>query len=175
MASRKAQRARENQAYVRMLLRQRQPAFAAALSSAEQYVSCLADPSRTRLAQAGDRKPQVVRPDGASRARARARATASVRPCTPSLAKRWRTCVRTVCTDRDSSRAISGVDKLVGIYRSTRISPWLSGSVSRGDSASRGDDPPRPPRSLWGCPPPQTPLGPPGPWGRGSRSRISEI
>jgi hypothetical protein len=59
------------------------------------------------------------------------RATASVRPCAPSLAERWRTCVRTVCTDRDSSRAMSGVDKFVGMYRSTRISPWLSGSVSR--------------------------------------------
>jgi len=44
MSSQKAQQARENRAYVRMLLRQRQPAFAAALSSAEQYVSCLADP-----------------------------------------------------------------------------------------------------------------------------------
>jgi hypothetical protein len=44
MSSRKAQQARENRAYVRMLLRQRQPAFAAALSSAEQYVSCPADP-----------------------------------------------------------------------------------------------------------------------------------
>jgi len=52
--------------------------------------------------------------DGASRPRPRARSTASVRPCTPSLANRWRTCVRTVCTDRDSSRAISGVVKLVG-------------------------------------------------------------
>src|SRR6476659_641955 len=44
MSLRKAQRARENRAYVRMLLRQRQPAFAAALSAAEQYVSCPADP-----------------------------------------------------------------------------------------------------------------------------------
>src|SRR6266567_8265642 len=44
MSSQKAQQARENRAYVRMLLRQRQPAFAAALSSAEQYVSCPADP-----------------------------------------------------------------------------------------------------------------------------------
>jgi hypothetical protein len=44
MSSEKAQRARENRSYVRMLLRQRQPAFAAALSSAEQYVSCPADP-----------------------------------------------------------------------------------------------------------------------------------
>lgn len=32
----KAQRARENRAYVRMLLRERQPAFAAALAFAEQ-------------------------------------------------------------------------------------------------------------------------------------------
>ena len=44
MSLRKAQRARENRAYVRMLLRQRQPAFAAALSYAEQSVSCPADP-----------------------------------------------------------------------------------------------------------------------------------
>jgi hypothetical protein len=44
MSSQKAQQARENRAYVRMLLRQRQPAFAAALSSAEQYASCPADP-----------------------------------------------------------------------------------------------------------------------------------
>ena len=61
-------------------------------------------------------EPQDARRDGdgASRPRPRARSTASVRPCAPSLAKRWRTCVRTVCTDRDSSRAISGADKLVG-------------------------------------------------------------
>jgi hypothetical protein len=44
MSSQKAQQAQENRAYVRMLLRQRQPAFAAALSSAERYVSCPADP-----------------------------------------------------------------------------------------------------------------------------------
>jgi hypothetical protein len=44
MSSRKTQQARENREYVRMLLRQRQPAFAAALSSAEQYVSCPANP-----------------------------------------------------------------------------------------------------------------------------------
>ena len=44
MSSRKAQQARENRAYVRTLLRQRQPAFAAALSSAEQHVSCPTDP-----------------------------------------------------------------------------------------------------------------------------------
>jgi len=44
MSSRKAQQARENRAYVRTLLRQRQPAFAAALSSAEQHVSCPTGP-----------------------------------------------------------------------------------------------------------------------------------
>jgi hypothetical protein len=38
MSSVKAQRARENRAYVRMLLKERQPAFAAALAFAEQYV-----------------------------------------------------------------------------------------------------------------------------------------
>src|SRR5690242_21597774 len=37
----KAQRARENSAYVRKLLGQRQPEFAAALAFAEQYCSCL--------------------------------------------------------------------------------------------------------------------------------------
>jgi len=36
----KAQRAQRNRAYVRELLRQRQPAFAAALESAVQYLSC---------------------------------------------------------------------------------------------------------------------------------------
>ncbi len=38
MSAVKAQRARENRAYVRMLLSERQPAFAAALAFAEQYV-----------------------------------------------------------------------------------------------------------------------------------------
>lgn len=42
----KTQRAEENRAYVRMLLWQRQPAFAAALASAEQYLSCAACPCR---------------------------------------------------------------------------------------------------------------------------------
>jgi hypothetical protein len=37
----KARRARENSAIVRKLLRQRQPEFAAALASAEHYLSCL--------------------------------------------------------------------------------------------------------------------------------------
>lgn len=59
-------------------------------------------------------KPQGVPGGGASSPRARARATASVRPCTPSLRNRWRMCVRTVVTDTDSSWAISGTDKLVG-------------------------------------------------------------
>src|SRR6201986_5609618 len=44
MSARKPQQAWKNRAYVRTLLRQRQPAFAAALSSAERYVSCPADP-----------------------------------------------------------------------------------------------------------------------------------
>ena len=43
----KAQRARENSAYVREPLRRRQPGFAAALASAEQYLAHL-------LAQAGN-------------------------------------------------------------------------------------------------------------------------
>lgn len=43
----KAQRAQRNRAYVRELLRQRQPAFADALESAERYLSCA-------LAQAGN-------------------------------------------------------------------------------------------------------------------------
>jgi hypothetical protein len=67
--------------------------------------------------------PQCTRGDGASKPRARARVTASVRRCTPSLAKMWRECVRTVFSDTDSSPAISRADKLVGRYRSTRISP----------------------------------------------------
>ena len=61
-----------------------------------------------------------------------------------------RMCVRTVFSDTDSSRAISRADKLVGRYRSTRISLWLSGSVSRGDAS------PRSPR-VRGMPPPPTP------------------
>src|SRR5450755_2441572 len=99
--------------------------------------------------------------DGASRPRARACATASVRPCAPSLPHTWRTCVRTVFTDTDSSRAISGADKLVGRYRSTRISPWLNGSATRGDgTVSRGDgtasrrDDPRPLRAPGDAIPP---------------------
>jgi hypothetical protein len=35
-----AERARQNRAYVRVLLRQRQPGFAVALASAEQDLSC---------------------------------------------------------------------------------------------------------------------------------------
>jgi hypothetical protein len=41
MSQVKAQRARENSAYVRKLLGQRQPEFAAALAFAEQCFSCL--------------------------------------------------------------------------------------------------------------------------------------
>ena len=63
MSSRKAQQARENRAYVRMLLLQRQPAFAAALSSAEQYASCPADPS-SRSAGPGRRQETSGRAAG---------------------------------------------------------------------------------------------------------------
>lgn len=44
----KAQRAQENSAYVRKLIRQRQPGFAAALAFAEQYFSCLSGRARRR-------------------------------------------------------------------------------------------------------------------------------
>ena len=40
----RAERAEENRAYVRKLLWQRQPAFAAALAAAERSVSCSACP-----------------------------------------------------------------------------------------------------------------------------------
>jgi hypothetical protein len=42
----RAERAEENRAYVRMLLWQRQPAFATALAAAERYFSCSACPCR---------------------------------------------------------------------------------------------------------------------------------
>jgi hypothetical protein len=42
----KAQQAEENRAYVRRLLWQRQPAFAATLAAAEQYLSYVACPCR---------------------------------------------------------------------------------------------------------------------------------
>jgi hypothetical protein len=51
----KAQRAEENRAYVRTLLWQRQPGFAAALASAEQHLSCAACQGR-RLNQDDDRR-----------------------------------------------------------------------------------------------------------------------
>jgi hypothetical protein len=57
---------------------------------------------------------QARRGVGASSPRARARSTASVRPCAPSFSYRCRTCVRTVFTDRDSWPAISGAGRLVG-------------------------------------------------------------
>ena len=44
----KARRARENSAYVRALLGQRQPGFAAALALAGQYVWCLCGRERRR-------------------------------------------------------------------------------------------------------------------------------
>lgn len=48
----KAQRARENSAYVRELLRRRQPGFAAALASAEQYLAYL-------LAEVAEERPLI--------------------------------------------------------------------------------------------------------------------
>src|SRR5581483_3336940 len=42
---------------------------------------------------------------------------------------------------------------------------WPASPSGPSDGASRGDDPPRPPRS-WGAPRPHTPLGPPGLAGR---------
>ena len=51
----RAERAEENRAYVRMLLWQRQPAFAAALAAAERYFSCFACPcTRVSLSVAPD-------------------------------------------------------------------------------------------------------------------------
>jgi hypothetical protein len=44
----KARRVWENRAYVRELLGQRQPGFAAALAFAEQYFSCLSGRERRR-------------------------------------------------------------------------------------------------------------------------------
>ena len=55
-----------------------------------------------------------------------------------------RTCVLTVFTETDSSRAISGRDRLVGRYRSTRSSLGLSCSISASeDSLPGGMDDPR--------------------------------
>ncbi len=44
----KSERARENRAYVRRLLRERQPEFAAALASVEQRLSCPDGPGERR-------------------------------------------------------------------------------------------------------------------------------
>jgi hypothetical protein len=54
----KAERARENGAYVRMLLRERQPAFAAALAFAEQHCPppAQARPARRRSPQSAGRQ-----------------------------------------------------------------------------------------------------------------------
>src|ERR1700722_1677594 len=71
--------------------------------------------------------------EGASRPRSRARVTVSARWWVPSLAYRLRTWVLTVLDETYSSPAISGPVRLVGRYRSTRSSVWLSGSIgSRG-------------------------------------------
>jgi hypothetical protein len=63
-ADQKAQQARENRAYVRMLLWQRQPAFAAALSSAELSFGCLVNSSSCA---AGPDVPQETSGGGAGR------------------------------------------------------------------------------------------------------------
>jgi hypothetical protein len=58
----RAERAEENRAYVRKLLWQRQPAFAAALAAAERYFSCFACPCRT--GQPADAVESRLRPFG---------------------------------------------------------------------------------------------------------------
>src|SRR5262245_12741728 len=71
----------------------------------------------TALCRVGPQPGRGVWPwcgEGASRPRARARATVSVRRCVPSLAYRWRMWVRTVLIETYSSPAISGPDRLVG-------------------------------------------------------------
>lgn len=54
----KAERARQNRAYVRELLRQRQPGFAVALASAEQDLSCQG-PGGFAIGPSGLRKEMV--------------------------------------------------------------------------------------------------------------------
>jgi hypothetical protein len=60
MSAVKAQRAEENKGYVRMLLRQRQPAFAAALASAERYFSCSVCPGRRQDRDDDRAEPQDI-------------------------------------------------------------------------------------------------------------------
>jgi hypothetical protein len=72
------EQAEQNRAYVRMLLWQRQPAFATALAAAERYISCSACPFSQLMLESHDRTWQ-----SASRPTARARVTASVRQCAP--------------------------------------------------------------------------------------------
>ena len=58
--------------------------------------------------------------------------------------------------DASSDESVLIVPRLV-LGRDGRGRAWVT-LLSRGDSISRGDDPPRPPR-FWGDPSPQTPLG----------------
>jgi hypothetical protein len=82
----KAQRARENGAYVRVLLWKRQPAFAAALAAAEQDLSCPAcTGAAIRPWEASDvsRPPSpclITAPGQSRRAQARTPRVASVQP-----------------------------------------------------------------------------------------------
>jgi hypothetical protein len=92
---------------------------------------------RQALAWAGparsDGVPKRWRGEGASRPRARARSTASWRRWTSSLAYRWRICVVTVCTDTNSSPAISCAPRPVGRYLAPPPAPWARGGVSSPD------------------------------------------
>jgi hypothetical protein len=88
-----------------------------------------------------DQRPRVAAP---SRPRSRARSTASVRLCAPSLSQMWRMWVFTVLVERKTSAAISGAVRFVGTYRRTRISASVGGSAgARGSSARRGTDAPQ--------------------------------
>src|SRR5262249_41615619 len=72
---------------------------------------------RSELPAPGRQPARVALPgsgEGASRPKARARATASARVCVPSLAYRWVMWVLTVLCETYSSPAISGPVRLVG-------------------------------------------------------------
>jgi hypothetical protein len=75
------------------------------------------DPAGQAPARAGPQPARAAWPrcgEGASRPRARARATVSARRCVPSLAYRWRRWALTVLSETYSSSAISGPVRLVG-------------------------------------------------------------
>src|SRR5262245_45004802 len=89
------------------------------LSSQERcdFAPAVGDDAVAALCRAGPQPDRGAWPrcgEGASRPRARARATVSARRCAPSLAYRWRIWVRTVLTETYSSPAISGPDRWVG-------------------------------------------------------------